>query len=104
MKLSVRINNLAPSATMAMSARAQALKAEGRDILSLTVGEPDFPTPDFICKAAKEAIDARFTRYTAEPGIMELRSAIAGYFTTLYGVKAAAENTIAVNGGKHPTP
>ena len=100
MKLSSRINNLAPSATMAMSARAQALKAEGRDILSLTVGEPDFPTPDFICKAAKDAIDARFTRYTAEPGIAELRSAIAGYFTSLYGVTAAAENTIAVNGGK----
>ncbi len=100
MKLSRRINNLAPSATMAMSSRAQALKAEGRDIISLTVGEPDFPTPEYICRAAKDAIDARFTRYTAEPGIVELRSAIAGYYTAQYGVPAGAENAIAVNGGK----
>ncbi len=100
MNLSRRINNLAPSATLAMSARAQAMKAEGRDILSLTVGEPDFPTPDFICKAAKDAIDARFTRYTAEPGIVELRKAIAGYYSIQYGIKAGAENAIAANGGK----
>ncbi len=100
MKLSRRINNLAPSATMAMSARAQALKADGRDIISLTVGEPDFPTPDYICKAAVAAIESRFTRYTAEPGIVELRKAIAGYYTSQYGVAAGAENTIAVNGGK----
>lgn len=100
MKLSRRINNLAPSATLAMSARARDLKAAGRDILSLTVGEPDFPTPDYIGEAAKKAIDEHFTRYTAEPGIVELRDAVCGYFKSVYAVTAKAENIIMTNGGK----
>ncbi len=100
MNLSRRINNLAPSATLAMSARARELKAAGRDILSLTVGEPDFPTPDYIGEAAKKAIDEHFTRYTAEPGIPELRAAVAGYFKETYAVTAKAENITMTNGGK----
>lgn len=100
MKLSRRINNLAPSATLAMSARARDLKAAGRDVLSLTVGEPDFPTPDYIGEAAKKAIDEHFTRYTAEPGIVELREAVAGYFKSTYSVAAKADNITMTNGGK----
>lgn len=100
MILSRRITNLAPSATMAMSSKAQALKAQGRDILSLSVGEPDFPTPAHICEAAKKAIDANFTRYTAEPGIVELRTAVADYFNRFYGTAAKAEHIIITNGGK----
>ena len=101
MNLSRRINNLAPSATLAMSARARELKAAGHDVLSLTVGEPDFPTPDYICEAAKKAIDEHFTRYTAETGIVELRNAVVGYFKGTYGVTTAkAENIIMTNGGK----
>ena len=100
MNLSRRINNLAPSATLAMSARARELKAAGHDVLSLTVGEPDFPTPGYIGEAAKKAIDEHFTRYTAEPGIVELRTAVAGYFKDTYGVTAKAENITMTNGGK----
>lgn len=100
MNLSRRINNLAPSATLAMSARARALKAEGRDVLSLTVGEPDFATPDYIGAAAKKAIDDQFTRYTAETGIVELREAVCGYFKSVYSVTAKADNIIITNGGK----
>ena len=101
MNLSRRINNLAPSATLAMSARARELKAAGHDVLSLTVGEPDFPTPDYIGEAAKKAIDEHFTRYTAETGVVELRSAVVGYFKDTYGVATAkAENIIMTNGGK----
>ena len=100
MKLSRRINNLAPSATLAMTSRARTMKAEGRDVLSLTVGEPDFSTPDYIGEAAKKAIDEHFTRYTAEPGIVELRDAVCGYFKSSYGVTAKSENIIMTNGGK----
>ncbi|MCC8194773.1 MAG: pyridoxal phosphate-dependent aminotransferase [Deltaproteobacteria bacterium] len=101
MNLSRRINTLAPSATLAMSAKARDLKAAGHDVLSLTVGEPDFPTPDYIGEAAKKAIDEHFTRYTAETGIVELRAAVAGYFKDTYGVTAAkAENITMTNGGK----
>ncbi|SBV91204.1 Aspartate aminotransferase [uncultured delta proteobacterium] len=101
MNLSRRINNLAPSATLAMSARARELKAAGHDVLSLTVGEPDFPTPDYIGEAAKKAIDEHFTRYTAETGIVELRAAVAAYFKDAYGVTAAkADNITMTNGGK----
>lgn len=101
MKLADRVAQLKPSATLAVSAKAQELKARGKDILSLSVGEPDFPTPEHICKAAKEAIDAGFTRYTPVPGIPELRAAAAGYFNRKYGIAAEADHIIISNGGKH---
>ncbi len=101
MKLADRVAQLKPSATLAVSAKAQELKAQGKDILSLSVGEPDFPTPSHIRKAAKEAIDAGFTRYTPVPGIPELRAAAAGYFNRFYGINAEAEHIIISNGGKH---
>ena len=100
MQLADRVQHLKPSATLAISAKAQELKAAGHDILSLSVGEPDFPTPKHICDAAKNAIDAGFTRYTAVPGTPELRAAAAGYFTQHYGVQAGPENIIIGNGGK----
>ncbi len=89
------------SATMAVSAKAMELKAKGREIVSLSVGEPDFPTPEHICQAAKEAMDQGFTRYTQVPGLPELREAVAGYFNRLYGANAPAEAVIVTNGGKH---
>ncbi len=101
MKLADRVSQLKPSATLAVSAKAQELKAQGKDILSVSVGEPDFATPDHICRAAKEAIDAGFTRYTPVPGIPELRNAAAAYFNRFYGVAAEAEHIIISNGGKH---
>ncbi|MDR2488655.1 MAG: pyridoxal phosphate-dependent aminotransferase [Desulfovibrio sp.] len=101
MKLADRVAQLKPSATLSVSAKAQELRAAGREIFSLSVGETDFPTPAYICKAAQDAIDAGFTRYTPVPGIPELRLAAAGYFNRHYGIAAEADHIIISNGGKH---
>ncbi len=90
-----------PSATLAVNAKAQELRAQGKEIVSLAVGEPDFGTPKHVCEAMKKAVDEGFTRYTPVPGIPELRKAIADYYGKFYGAKALAENTIVSNGGKH---
>ncbi len=79
-KLSDRINNLAESQTLAMAKKSRELQAQGKDIISLSIGEPDFDTPQFIKDAAKKAIDDNFTRYTPVPGILELRKAISVKF------------------------
>lgn len=100
MKLAQRITSIKPSATLTINTKAQELRAAGRQIVSLAVGEPDFPTPAHICDAAKAALDQGFTRYTAVPGIPELRAAVAGYFRSFYGVEAAADNVVVTNGGK----
>lgn len=76
MELSALVNRLQPSATLAMSQRSSELKAEGLDIINLSVGEPDFDTPAHIKEAAKTAIDDNQTRYTAVPGTPALRKAI----------------------------
>ena len=101
MRISQRLRQLASSATMAVSAKAMNLKSQGREVLSLSVGEPDFDTPVHVRDAAKKALDAGFTRYTQAPGIPELRQAVAGYFHRFYGVSAPMEATIVTNGGKH---
>ena len=75
-KLSSLVNRLQPSATLAMSQRSGELKAQGLDIINLSVGEPDFNTPDHIKQAAKDAIDGNQTRYTAVAGTLALREAI----------------------------
>lgn len=77
MKLSRRAQLVKPSPTLAITARAKAMRAEGKDVVSLSAGEPDFGTPDHVKKAGVEAIDSGFTRYTATAGIPELRQAIA---------------------------
>jgi aspartate aminotransferase len=100
MLTALRMNCITPSATLAMSAKAKEMKAAGRRVLDLSAGEPDFPTPAHVKEAAKAAIDADFTRYTAVPGIPELRSAIAGYFKRFRNVTAPPEATMATNGGK----
>jgi len=100
MRISRRLQQLKPSATLAVTARAMALRAQGREIVSLSVGEPDFPTPEPMVTAAKAAIDAGFTRYTQVQGIPELREAVAGYFRRYYGVSAPLEATMVSNGGK----
>jgi len=78
--LSDRINQLPVSQTLAMAAKARELKAEGRDIISLSLGEPDFDTPDFIKEAAKQAIDDNYSSYTPVNGYLELREAICRKF------------------------
>lgn len=76
LQLSNRVQRVKPSATMAVNAKAKALRAEGKHIINLSVGEPDFGTPDFVKDAAIQAIKENFTRYTAADGIPELKNAI----------------------------
>lgn len=78
--LSDRINNLSTSQTLAMAALARDLKAQGKDIISLSLGEPDFNTPDFVKEAAKKAIDENYSQYTPVEGYLELREAICRKF------------------------
>ena len=75
--LSNRINSLSESQTLAMARISRELIAQGKDIISLSIGEPDFATPDFIKEAAKKAIDENYTHYTPVPGYLELRKAIS---------------------------
>lgn len=78
--LSTKINNLTTSQTLAMAALARELKAQGKDIISLSLGEPDFNTPNFIKEAAKKAIDENYSQYTPVDGYMELKQAISRKF------------------------
>ncbi|WP_338669226.1 pyridoxal phosphate-dependent aminotransferase [Pseudodesulfovibrio methanolicus] len=100
MRISERLARIKPSATLAVNTKAQELQAQGREIVSLAVGQPDFCTPVNVCEAAKAALDDGFTRYTAVPGIPELREAVAGYYGRFYGAQAGAANAIVCNGGK----
>ena len=97
---SANIALLKESATIAVSARAKALRAEGRDIIDLGAGEPDFDTPEFIRRAAQRAIDAGATHYTATEGILPLREAIALQASELYsGEGAIAPTEVVVSTG-----
>ncbi|NRA91882.1 MAG: aminotransferase class I/II-fold pyridoxal phosphate-dependent enzyme, partial [Psychroserpens sp.] len=78
--LSDRVLNMSTSATLAMAAKARELKAEGKDIIGLSLGEPDFNTPDFIKEAAKQAIDDNYNSYTPVDGYLELKEAIITKF------------------------
>ena len=98
--LSYRAKALKPSLTLEIAARAKALQAEGRDICSLSAGEPDFDTPDFIRQAAHEALNKGFTRYGPAAGDPELRAAIADKLTRENGVATAAQEVMITNGGK----
>ena len=75
-QLSDRMNRLAPSATLAMSQRSSELKAQGVDVINMSVGEPDFNTPDHIKEAAIQAVRDNYSRYSPVPGYPELRKAI----------------------------
>jgi aspartate aminotransferase len=99
-KLSRALTRIAPSQTTAMTDRAIALRAEGRDIISLSVGEPDFATPDHVITAAKAALDAGDTKYTAVAGTQRLREAAALHFARDLGIATTADQVIASAGGK----
>lgn len=101
MQISERLRTIKPSLTLSVNTRAMELREQGVQVISLAVGEPDFPTPKHICEAAKAAIDDNFCRYTPVPGIAELRQAVAGYFKKVYDAEIKAENTIISAGGKH---
>lgn len=101
MKLSKRVQQLEPSVTLAAAAKAKALKAQGKDILSLTVGEPDFATPENIQEVAVQAIrNGKASYYTPSAGIPELRQAIVGYIKEYYGITYEPSQTIVTDGAK----
>jgi len=99
-KISAALRRIAPSRTNAMTDHAIALRAAGRDILSLSVGEPDFPTPDHVKAAAKAALDADDTRYTAVAGTAALRDAAALHFRRDLGIVVPSSQVIVSAGGK----
>ncbi|OIO66124.1 aspartate aminotransferase [Candidatus Woesearchaeota archaeon CG1_02_57_44] len=99
-KLSDRAMLVKPSATLAITAKAKAMKAQGIDVIGFGAGEPDFDTPRHIKDAAKAAIDAGFTKYTPTPGIPELRAAIAEKLGRENGVNVTPEQVIVTAGGK----
>ena len=101
MKLSNRVLKMEESVTLAAAARAKALKAEGRDILSLTLGEPDFPTPKNIQQAAVAAIeDGKASFYTVASGLPELKEAIVQYFANYYGYEIKPNQVTVATGAK----
>mgnify|MGYP002801510637 CR=1 FL=1 len=99
--LSDRINNVAPSATLAVDSKAKAMKAAGVDVIGFGAGEPNFPTPDYVGEAAAEACrDPRNHRYTPTPGLPELREAIARKMLRDSGYEVTPEQVVVTNGGK----
>ena len=101
MTISDRIKALSPSQTLAMSQKSAELKAQGVDVINLSVGEPDFPTPDHIKEAAQAAIDANFSFYTPVPGYLSLRKAIAEKLHSENDLSYAPEQIVVGNGAKH---
>ncbi|MCW3101613.1 MAG: aspartate aminotransferase [Bacteroidetes bacterium] len=99
-KLSDRINNLSESQTLAMAKKSRELQAQGKDIISLSIGEPDFDTPQFIKDAGKRAIDNNVTHYTPVAGILELRKAIAAKFKRDNGLNYNFDQIIVSTGAK----
>lgn len=99
-ELSARLNRLAPSATLAMSQRSNELKASGVDVVNLSVGEPDFNTPDHIKEAAKKAIDENYSRYSPVPGYLVLREAIVEKLKRENNLEYKSSQIICSNGAK----
>ena len=99
-QLSDRLNSLSPSATLAMSQKSAELKAQGVDVINLSVGEPDFNTPDHIKEAAKKAIDDNFSRYSPVPGYPALRNAIVEKLKKENGLEYTAAQISCANGAK----
>lgn len=101
-RISVRIAAITESATLAVDAKAKALKAKGEDVIGFGAGEPDFPTPSHIVEAAAAACrDPKYHRYTPAAGLPELREAIAAKTLRDSGFACEAANVIVTNGGKH---
>ncbi len=99
-QLSDRLNRLAPSATLAMSQKSSEMKAQGIDVINMSVGEPDFNTPETIKEAAKKAIDANFSRYSPVPGYPDLRKAIVAKLKNENGLDYTVNEVIVGTGGK----
>lgn len=98
--LSNRLNSLSPSATLAMSQKSAELKAQGVDVINMSVGEPDFNTPDHIKEAAKQAVDDNFSRYSPVPGYPALRNAIVTKLKNENNLEYTAAQISCANGAK----
>ncbi len=101
-RISSRVGAVSPSATLAVDARAKALRAEGEDVIGFGAGEPDFPTPEHIVAAAEAACrDPRNHKYTPTSGLPELKEAIAAKTLRDSGLRVSASQVLVTNGGKH---
>ena len=101
MKIAKRAASIKPSLTLEISAKAKKMKEEGRDVVSFGAGEPDFNTPEYICEAAKQAIDGGKTKYTPASGTASLKAAICDKLKADNGLDYAPENIVISNGAKH---
>jgi len=99
-QLSNRLNRLAPSATLAMSQKSNEMKAQGIDVINMSVGEPDFNTPEHIKTAAKKAVDDNYSRYSPVPGYMDLRKAIVAKLKNENGLDYSSSEILVSNGAK----
>ncbi len=99
-KLSERLNRLAPSATLVMSQKSSEMRAQGIDVINLSVGEPDFNTPEDIKESAKQAIDDNYSKYSPVPGYPELRKAIARKLNVENGLDYSISEILVSNGAK----
>ncbi len=99
-QLSNRLNRLAPSATLAMSQKSSEMKAQGIDVINMSVGEPDFNTPDHIKEAAKKAIDENYSRYSPVPGYPDLRKAVVAKLKNENGLEYGINEILVSNGAK----
>jgi aspartate aminotransferase len=99
-KLAERVKNLKPSATLAVDAKAKALKEAGIEVINLSAGEPDFDTPEYIKSAAKKALDDGMTKYVATPGLLSLRKAICERLKIDYGFNYTPEEVLVTTGAK----
>ena len=99
--LSNKVDTIEESQTIAITSLAKKLRAEGKKVISLSAGEPDFPTPENVKQAAIKAINDNFTKYTQNEGMPELREAVAEKFCRDNGMNVTASNILVSNGGKH---
>ncbi|MFW6238481.1 MAG: aminotransferase class I/II-fold pyridoxal phosphate-dependent enzyme, partial [Halanaerobiales bacterium] len=101
MNLSQRCSQVSKSLTLAISAKAGAMKAKGKDVVGFGAGQPDFDTPDYIKKAAKKALDEGFTNYTPASGMTELKKAVCKKFARDNKLEFSPEQVVVSSGAKH---
>ena len=101
LELSKKAAAVKPSSTLAITAKAKELKAQGKDVVGFGAGEPDFDTPENICDAAIDAINNGFTKYTPASGIIELKEAVSKKFKKYNNIDYTPEQIVISNGGKH---